>query len=232
MGSATFSDMAFAATVFLSSLVTMACFMPPLWKEMRLQEFTASELRAARIRRAIVLALGAYHGVLALRGGDQQPPSAVCRYPEHLNADLFRWNGYTATWLASLIAAWGPLRLAAVRTLGAADFVGAPTPPRELVTRGVYGYVQHPGYVGQVMMLATNMAVLFRWDGAAGCWIPGSFLGDVRGLGLLSSAMVMYALVHGVPRHIAREETLLREAFGPKWEAWSAETARFIPWVW
>ncbi|KFA79643.1 hypothetical protein S40288_04092 [Stachybotrys chartarum IBT 40288] len=201
----------------------MACFMPPIWQRRLPPDYPRSN--TPFIRRLLVLLLAVCHASVALNLDD---PSPMCRHPENLNGSLFRWNAYTAACLLMIVVVAGPLRLAAVAALGS-DFIGDMAPPPKLVTWGVYRYVQHPGYTGQVAVLASNLAMLFRWDGVLGCWIPGNLLKDVQGWGFVTFCLVMVALVQGLPRHVMVEELLLKNAFGRSWERWHASTWRFIP---
>jgi protein-S-isoprenylcysteine O-methyltransferase Ste14 len=219
---ATLSEMSFAATVLLSSLVTMLCFMPPLWRQ---QTILASNASGAR--RALVVLAGVFHASLALGA---RHAVAVCPRHDNLNSELFAWNSYTAACLFITICIGGPVRIAAVATLGD-DFLGELTPPPQLVTTGVYRYIQHPGYTGQIIILAANLALLFRWDGALACYLPAAFLKDVRGYGFITCALIILALVQGLPKHVKVEEALLRNAYGKKWERWHQSTKRFGPGV-
>ncbi|KAI9163844.1 hypothetical protein HJFPF1_05472 [Paramyrothecium foliicola] len=219
---ASFHQVSFALAIILSSLVTMLCFMPPLWRP---QTYVNSNV--AGVRRALVIIVGLLHASLSL-GTDRVAP--FCPNPDSLNAKLFEWNSYTAACLFLAIFVAGPVRLSAVSTLGD-DFLDAFTPPDTLITTGIYRYIQHPGYTGQVLILAVNLALLFRWDGAIGCFIPGTLLKDVQGWGFITCCVVILAMVKGLPQHVKIEETILKNAFGKKWERWHGSTKRFIPGV-
>jgi protein-S-isoprenylcysteine O-methyltransferase Ste14 len=171
--------------------------------------------------------MGVFHAAIVLGAHDGM---AICPNPDNLNAKLFGWNAYTATCLFLTIFVGGPIRITAVSTLGD-DFLGALTPPDYLITTGVYRYIQHPGYTGQIIILATNLAMVFRWDGVLACFVPGRFLKDIQGYGVITCCLIILAMVQGLPRHVKIEEALLKNAFGKKWERWHASTKRFIPGV-
>ncbi len=79
----------------------------------------------------------------------------------------------------------------------------------QLVTGGPYRRIRHPRYLG-VLLLALGAGLVFRsWIGLAGC-LPL--------LGILLS-------------RIRDEELLLRQEFGPAWEAYRARSWRLIPYI-
>lgn len=223
---ASIADMSFALVVVLTSLITMACFMPPIWRKANVE--SGLNTRTAALRRLLVIGLGLYHAniVLFKDHGD----SFMCPNSDNLNPDLFRWTTSTAFCMFVIIFIAAPLRILAVTTLGE-NFLGSLTPPENLVTVGVYRYIQHPGYTGQVMILTMNMAIIFRWDGALACWLPAFFLEDVSGLGFIICCVVIFMMVQSLPQHIRVEEALLQHAFGQKWEKWNKCTKRFVPGV-
>jgi protein-S-isoprenylcysteine O-methyltransferase Ste14 len=79
-----------------------------------------------------------------------------------------------------------------------------------LVTDGPYRLVRHPRYLG-VLLFLPGIALVFR------SW-----------LALALAAPLLLVLLW----RIADEEVLLREAFGPEWDAYSRQTARLLPRVW
>ncbi|MFW6078503.1 MAG: methyltransferase family protein [Gemmatimonadota bacterium] len=76
-----------------------------------------------------------------------------------------------------------------------------------LVTSGPFRLVRHPGY----------SAVLALWLGAG--------LGTLNGL-LLALWPALVAVMYRVVRE---EEQLLRQKFGPSYEAYAEQTGRFLP---
>lgn len=82
-------------------------------------------------------------------------------------------------------------------------------PPAALVTRGPYRIVRHPLYLGT----------------ALGC------LGQALAAGALAPLAMWAALVGVLLARAAREERLLRVAFGSAWDAYAQRTARALPFL-
>lgn len=79
-----------------------------------------------------------------------------------------------------------------------------------LVTEGVYRFVRHPMYSAFWMWAIAQALTLQNWlVGPAG----------IIGFGTL------YLM------RVAREEALMRETFGPAWDAYAARTRRIIPFL-
>jgi protein-S-isoprenylcysteine O-methyltransferase Ste14 len=109
--------------------------------------------------------------------------------------------------VVSALSAW--MGLAAVRTLGRQwSYTARLVQEHKLVTEGPYGLVRHPIYTAMFgKLLATNFAF--------GHWI---------GLPVAGSIFVIGTLIR-----IRSEERLLREAFGPEFEAYARRVPAFIP---
>jgi protein-S-isoprenylcysteine O-methyltransferase Ste14 len=80
-------------------------------------------------------------------------------------------------------------------------------PTQTIVDRGIYRYVRHPIYTGDLLLVTGLELVLHSW---------------------LVLAVVPLALV--IVRQVLAEETLLSRAF-PSYARYCAETKRFIPFV-
>ncbi len=119
-----------------------------------------------------------------------------------LDGDAIRWLGVV------LFTAGGALRLWPVFVLGR-RFSGlvAIQPGHVLVTRGVYGLIRHPSYLG-LLINALGWGLAFR-----------------AGLGVLLTALLIPPLI----ARIHAEERLLRAHFGAEYDAYCARTARLIP---
>jgi protein-S-isoprenylcysteine O-methyltransferase Ste14 len=119
-----------------------------------------------------------------------------------IDGDVARWIG------VALFAAGGALRLWPVFVLGN-RFSGlvAIQPGHRLVTRGVYGMVRNPSYLGLLVNMA-GWALAFR---------------SVVGL-LLTLAMIVPLVAR-----IRAEEALLASQFGAEYEAYRARTWRLVP---
>jgi protein-S-isoprenylcysteine O-methyltransferase Ste14 len=119
-----------------------------------------------------------------------------------LDGDAVRWLG------VALFVAGGALRLWPVVVLGN-RFSGlvAIQPGHTLVTRGVYGVIRHPSYLG-LLVNSLGWALAFR-----------------SGVGLLLTALIVPVLL----ARIRAEERLLRSQFGAEYDAYRARTSRLIP---
>ncbi len=119
-----------------------------------------------------------------------------------VDGDAIRWLGVV------LFAAGGALRIWPVFTLGR-RFSGlvAIQAGHTLVTRGVYGVIRHPSYLG-LLVNALGWGLAFR-----------------SALGVLLTALLIPPLL----ARIRAEERLLRAQFGGEYRAYCARTARLIP---
>jgi protein-S-isoprenylcysteine O-methyltransferase Ste14 len=121
-----------------------------------------------------------------------------------LDGDAVRWLG------VALFIAGGALRMWPVFVLGH-RFSGlvAIQPGHALVTRGIYGVIRHPSYLG-LMVNSLGWALAFR-----------------SGVGVLLTALTLVPLV----ARIRAEEALLASQFGGAYDAYRGRTARLIPGV-
>lgn len=152
--------------------------------------------------------------------------------PVGINPDLISWSAASAIPMAVILCAGLPLRLGPYSALGR-NFTFALAQPDRLTTTGIYKYVQHPSYVGLVLTLAGNAALLWRRDGVLSCWVPPSWMETLvrwkavevfLGTGLVSGLWMLW-------KRTLEEEKMLHRAFGREWKEWHAKTARFIPWI-
>lgn len=133
----------------------------------------------------LVAALGAQHRLWMLPG-----------------APLLGWAG------VALAAAGLALRIAAMSQLGA-RFSPLVAVQREhtLETRGLYGQIRHPGYLG-ALLSALGSALAF--DSAL--------------------ALPLFAIMLGAElARVRREEVLLAKHFGADWSAYAASTGALLP---
>jgi protein-S-isoprenylcysteine O-methyltransferase Ste14 len=121
-----------------------------------------------------------------------------------LDGDAVRWLG------VALFIAGGALRMWPVFVLGH-RFSGlvAIQPGHALVTRGIYGVIRHPSYLG-LMVNSLGWAMAFR-----------------SGVGVLLTALTLVPLL----ARIRAEEALLASQFGAAYDAYRGRTARLIPGV-
>ena len=118
-------------------------------------------------------------------------------------------DGETVRWLGVvLFAGGGALRIWPVFVLGH-RFSGlvAIQPGHMLVTRGVYGVIRHPSYLG-FLVGSLGWALAFR-----------------SALGVLLTALLIPPLL----ARIGAEERLLRSQFGAEYDAYRGRTSRLIP---
>jgi protein-S-isoprenylcysteine O-methyltransferase Ste14 len=178
-------------------------------------------------RRGLLFALYAYAIVLVITF--PTPPPLVCPSASHLPSYpyLFTWSLHSTACL-SLIYVGALLRLSAYSGLGR-NFTFVLAEPDRLITTGLYHNVQHPSYVGQLIVMGANLALLCQWDGALGCWIKGSsFEGWAWTERYIWGALAFLA-VWGVRVRVRDEEAMLKGKFGKEWEEWHGRTKRFIP---
>lgn len=119
-----------------------------------------------------------------------------------IDGDATRWIG------VALYAGGGVLRLWPVFVLGK-RFSGlvAIQPGHTLETRGIYGIIRNPSYLGMIVCL-------LGWGLAFRAWT-----------GILLTALLLVPLV----ARIRAEERLLRDYFGAEYDAYVARTWRLIP---
>jgi protein-S-isoprenylcysteine O-methyltransferase Ste14 len=119
-----------------------------------------------------------------------------------IDGDAVRWLG------VALFAAGGALRMWPVFVLGR-RFSGLVAIQRghTLVTRGVYGVIRHPSYLG-LLVASLGWALAFR-----------------SGLGVLLTALLIPPLI----ARINAEERLLRSHFGDEYDAYCRRTSRLLP---
>jgi protein-S-isoprenylcysteine O-methyltransferase Ste14 len=125
--------------------------------------------------------------------------------------DFWTLDGDTVRWLGvALFAAGSTLRIWPVFVLGR-RFSGlvAIQPGHTLVTRGVYGVIRHPSYLG-LLVGSLGWALAFR-----------------SALGVLLTALLIPPLL----ARIDAEERLLRTQFGDEYDAYCSRTSRLIPWI-
>jgi protein-S-isoprenylcysteine O-methyltransferase Ste14 len=184
--------------------------------------FAAFFSHPARI--ALAIAVFVLSGVALFSGGNLSPgehedranrwviivfalPGLLLAYTDRkeiwtLDGDAIRWLG------VGLFAVGGTLRIWPVFVLGH-RFSGlvAIQPGHRLVTRGVYGVIRHPSYLG-LLVNALGWTLAFR-----------------AGVGVLLTALLVPPLL----ARIRAEEMLLRTHFGVDYDAYCSRTSRLIP---
>ncbi|KAI0646672.1 hypothetical protein C8Q79DRAFT_909425 [Trametes meyenii] len=100
----------------------------------------------------------------------------------------------------------------------------------ELVTGGPYAYVRHPSYTGWLLMVAGNFALL---SAKGSYFVEAGWWGRVPGK-LAAGSIVGYLtfVTISLLRRVAKEDVVLKNEFGLKWEEWSKKTPyRLIPYI-
>lgn len=222
--------LAMAAAGYLSALCTTPPNPAPS-HEKRHKTDRISPLTGivATICRRTAVTIITYHILLTLIPRySPEHMTQFCPRPENLHTTLFTWS-VTSTIALGIIFLGAAIRLSAYG-LGT-NFTFQLSAPDQLVTTGVYRYMQHPSYTGQ-MLLAVGCAALFiRWDASPACWIPGEMLTRLDGWGsvVAIAALGFAGTMLGV--RVGDEERMLKEKFGRQWEEWNRDTKRFIPGV-
>ncbi|KAK1585855.1 isoprenylcysteine carboxyl methyltransferase [Colletotrichum navitas] len=207
-----------SAAVVVASILTALCSRAPReakqkWGKDRLGLWATPKVSS--VRRLVTVAIGVCHAIIASSSSET---NLICGHPQNINRKLFEWNKYTTLCLFLIVAIGAPLRLLAFAQLGG-NFTFQLAKPRGLTTTGVYRYIQHPGYTGQVL------------DGVAGCWIPQGLEARLNGWGLVCYGVVVLVMARKVSVRVTDEEEMLKKTFGDEWVRWHTRTMRFVPGV-
>ncbi|KAL2062277.1 hypothetical protein VTL71DRAFT_6543 [Oculimacula yallundae] len=177
------------------------------------------------VRRVSILIIGINHALLILN--PTAPNYLICPSTSSLNLSLFTWTRYSAICLA-LILIFAPIRLLAFAQLGK-NFTFKLAKPQNLVTTGLYAYMQHPSYTANSVVATAHLMLFERPDGLAGCWMSES-VAKSPWWGVVGLVLVA-VVVHLGRQRVVDEEDMLKKAFGKEWEVWHQKTKRFVPWV-
>ncbi|KAI1453140.1 hypothetical protein F4805DRAFT_470291 [Annulohypoxylon moriforme] len=234
--SVSLSQGSLAATILVSTIASCAGLSPPNVST-KPAPSTGDMMRVLNLTNKRTTRLGmAPLGFLALHTSSlalfyPNIPPLVLRHgaANGLNPELVTWSAATSIPLALILCAGVPLRLGAYSSLGK-NFTFDLAEPDGLKTDGIYRYVQHPSYTGILIILACNVRLLGRMDGALSCWIPPQWYSTLRTLGWAFILPTWLSLsMFGLWMRVKEEESMLQAKFGEDWEKWHARTARFIP---
>jgi protein-S-isoprenylcysteine O-methyltransferase Ste14 len=224
-----FSAITLFLSLLLSTYLSALCFTSPNPPPRQVYKYDrVGAIAGASHRRNIALLLALYHAILALTFPFPSPQ--ICPYPSNLNLALFTWSPYTVAHLFLIVCVGAPIRLTAYGSLGK-NFTFRLAIPDRLVTTGIYNYIQHPSYTGQLLVLTGNLILLTRWDASVGCWMPRYWIESLEGWGWFLYCLLPVAMVWGMSIRVRDEEAMLKEKFGKEWEQWHRQTKRFIPGV-
>jgi len=222
-----------AATMAVAGYLAALCTTPPNPSPSQKGRHTTDRITwfagtGATIMRRLTLTMTLYHTLLTII--PTYAPSRlhqVCPQPSNRNMDLFTWSPIAAASLfVILLGAY--VRLSAYGGLGR-NFTFHLAPPNQLVTSGVYRWMQHPSYTGQFLIYLGCMGLFLRWDAAPACWIKEDVLASWVGFGHPVEAVIVVWALTMVGVRARDEEEMLRQQFGEKWETWHRETSRFVP---
>jgi protein-S-isoprenylcysteine O-methyltransferase Ste14 len=179
------------------------------------------------VARRITLGIIIYHALLTVVRHTPVDTMQVCPQSQNISPELFVWNRLSITSLLFIyIGAY--IRLSAYGGLGK-YFTFHLASPENLVTTGVYSWVQHPSYTGAGLVFIGTSALFMRWDATPACWIPDLALSHLQGWGLTTTVALILATFGGIGLRVLDEEDMLRQKFGQEWNNWHRSTKRFVP---
>ncbi|KAJ5263373.1 Phospholipid methyltransferase [Penicillium angulare] len=231
------SDILLATTMAIAGILFDICATPPnpspprRDREIkdRIAILVGTSIPGAMMRHSATIPI-LYHAlVTATPALAPEYMSRVCPRQENRNTILFEWNLLSAT-AFFLIFLGSAIRVTAYGGLGR-SFTFHLAPPDDLVTSGIYSWIQHPSYTGLLLVLAGVHLLFLRWDGASACWIPESILIFFNGMGVYGTGVLAVAGAVVLNARVRDEEEMLRVKFGKKWEEWHARTRRIVPGV-
>ena len=168
--------------------------------------------------------IGLYHSFIAIT----YPSAPLCPHPQNLSPSLFTWSLYPLTILTLLILLVS-FRMKAYTDLGP-NFTFQLVAPKELVTRGIYKYVQHPSYPTGVGALICSILIWLHPNGVLGCFLPEAIANSTV-LPKVFWALFGLLAVSSMPKRVREEEAMLKREFGMQWVEYNKRTPRFIPFL-
>ncbi|KAJ5698958.1 hypothetical protein N7462_000963 [Penicillium macrosclerotiorum] len=222
-----------AAAVVAAGYLSALCATPPNPPLDQKDRHTTDRISfmtgsvATVIRRIVVTAI-MYHALLTVLPTYAPDRMAqMCPHLQNLNPALFTWSTTTAGALL-MIFTGAFVRLAAYRGLSQ-NFTFHLAAPSQLVTTGIYKWMQHPSYTGMALISLGATALFMRWDGAPGCWTREATISQLNGWGLSIAAGTSTLGLMMLFTRVKDEEEMLKQKFGKQWDKWHQSTKRFIP---
>lgn len=181
----------------------------------------------AQVLEFLFVAPCVYHIILtALPRSDV---SKICPNPEQLDHKYFTWSTYTIVCL-SVIYVSAALRLLAFRTLGK-NFTFQLAKPDQLMTTGIYSYVQHPSYGPLFGLIGATIMQFLPFDAGAACFLPLDIVNMWVDWRWQFLAFALAIVAGGITVRVRDEEAMLKETFGKQWIDWHTRTPRFVPFL-
>lgn len=164
-----------------------------------------------------------HHSMLILLPNNR---ASFCWNSDILNEDLFSWSRRSVAFVAVILLA-APLRLLAYSQLGK-NFTFRLDKPSNLVTNGMYAYVQHPSYTTLFLVGAAIALFWLRMDGISACYLPSSVV-ETTHLSEVVALAVIVVITWGLSIRVRDEEAMLKKEFGKEWVAYHQRTKRLLP---
>ena len=158
-----------------------------------------------------------------------QESSATCPQPNHLDPKYFTWSPHV-TICVVVIYILATLRLLAYRTLGQ-NFTFELAKPDQLVTTGVYSYVQHPSYGPLFGIICSTLMLFLPLDAGAGCFLPSELVAFWISYKWQVLIFAGFIIAGAISVRVRDEEAMLKATFGKQWVEWHRRTPRFIPFL-
>ena len=156
-------------------------------------------------------------------------PSTICPNPSQFDTKYSTWSTYTIVCLTILFIS-ATLRLLAFRTLGK-NFTFQLAKPDQLITTGLYSYVQHPSYGPLFVLIGATIMQFLPFDAGAACFLPPEFVDIWVTWRWYFLAFAMAIVAGGITVRVRDEEAMLKETFGKQWVDWHRRTPRFVPFL-
>ena len=230
-----FSQTALSIAILASTIGTYIALSPPNIRSRSSSAATHDSLSALGLHRSTELILSpvfalSIHTALLIWYSPSIPKLLLGHGTTNgFNFQLLTWNASTAIPLAFIFFLGIPLRLVPYATLNR-DFTFFLKSPEHIVTDGIYAFVQHPSYVGLLVLVIANVTLLGRTDGIVKCWFSPRAYPYLRwAVHWIILPVGLGALLTAVWVRVVEEETMLGAAFGREWTEWHERTARFIP---